>query len=300
MTLVIMAAGMGSRFGGLKQIEPVGPSGEFILDYSIYDAILAGFNKVVFIIKEENYDIFRDTVGKRIENKIDVEYVFQDLSNVPKSYVIPSTRVKPLGTGHAILCCKDIVNENFIVLNADDFYGRNAYKVAKEFFDKESDNNKEHFCMVSYLVENTVTGKDEVARGICESKDGYLANLAESKIAKENDKFIARYMDSEDKFYVDSKQLVSMNLWGFTPKLFKYLEKEFIKFLENNKDDLEKKEFLITRVVDTAIRDNFADVKVLETDAKWLGITYKEDKEILVNEINNFIAKGEYPNNLWR
>lgn len=300
MTLVIMAAGMGSRFGGLKQIEPVGPSGEFILDYSIYDALLAGFNKVVFIIKEENYDLFRDTVGKRIENKIDVEYVFQDLSNVPSTYKIPDTRVKPLGTAHAILCCKNKVKENFVVLNADDFYGRNAYKVAKEFFDNSTSDSKEHFCMVSYLVENTVTGKEEVARGICESKDGYLVNLAEAKIAKDGDKFVARLIDSEDKFYVDAKQLVSMNLWGFTPKLFEYLDKEFINFLEDNKDDLEKKEFLIPRVVSDAINDSFGDVKVLETSAKWLGVTYKEDKEILVNEISKLISKGEYPDNLWR
>ncbi|HOZ54311.1 MAG TPA: sugar phosphate nucleotidyltransferase [Bacilli bacterium] len=299
MTLVIMAAGMGSRFGGLKQIEPVGQSGEFILDYSIYDAILAGFNKVVFIIKEENYDIFRETVGARIEDKIAVEYVFQNNNNVPDIYTIPDTRVKPLGTGHAILCCKDIVKDNFVVLNADDFYGRNAYKVAKSFFDQNKDTNKEHFCMVSYLVENTVTGKDEVARGICESDNGYLTNLVESKIAKIDDKFIARHMDSEDKFIVNKGQLVSMNFWGFTPRLFEFIEKEFTNFLEDNKNDLEKKEFLITRVVANAIKDNFADVKVLETDSRWLGVTYKEDKDILVQEINKLIENNEYPSNLW-
>ena len=299
MTLVIMAAGMGSRFGGLKQIEPIGPSGEFILDYSIYDAIKAGFDKVVFIIKKENYDLFRETIGKRIENKIEVKYVFQSFANVPSKYVIPETRLKPLGTAHAILSCKDAVNEDFVVLNADDFYGRNAYKVAKEFFQKKSSDAKEHFCMVSYIVKNTLISDAEVARGVCQSKNNYLTDLIESKIAKEGKKFKATPLDSTESKYIDENTLVSMNIWGFTPKMFEYLDQEFLKFLETNKDNLDKKEFLIPTCVANAIKDNFADVKVLETDSKWLGVTYKEDKDILVNEINKMIKAKEYPKNLW-
>ncbi len=299
MTLVIMAAGMGSRFGGLKQIEPVGPSGEFILDYSIYDALRAGFNKVVFIIKEENYDLFRETVGKRIENKINVEYVFQSFNNIPANYTIPDTRVKPLGTAHAILSCKEKVNENFVVINADDFYGQNAYKAAEEFFNEEKDTAKEHFCMISYIVKNTIISTEEVARGVCTKENGYLTNLVESKIKIENDKFLARPLDVDTYQEIDGNALVSMNIWGLTPNIFSYLEQKFIEFLETNKDNLDTKEFLLPTIIANSITDNFSDVKVLETDSKWLGVTYKEDKDILVNEIGKMITDGQYPSNLW-
>ena len=295
MTLVIMAAGMGSRFGGLKQIEPVGPNGEFIIDYSIYDAIKAGFDKVVFIIKEENYEIFKETIGKRIEGKIDVEYVFQDLKNIPEGVVLPADRVKPLGTGHAILSCKGTVNEDFIIINSDDFYGRDAYVKAANFL-KE---NKEDYAMIGYIIGNTLTENGSVKRGYAEQQNGYLTNLIESTVYKENDKVKVEPLDGREGFYASMNDLVSMNMWCFREDMLDYLDEHFIDFFKNNKEDLSKCEYLIPDVVFERIENNDIKVKVVDTAAVWHGITYKEDKEDLVNYINELINNGEYPNNLY-
>lgn len=295
MNLVVMAAGMGSRFGGLKQIEPVGPNGEFIIDYSIYDAMKAGFDKVIFIIKEENYEIFRDTIGKRIEGKIDVEYVFQDIKNVPDGVVIPSDRVKPLGTGHAVLSCKGTVNDDFIIINSDDFYGRDAYVKAANFF-KE---NKEDYAMVGYIIGNTLTENGAVKRGYAEQKDGYLSNLIESSVYKDGDKVKVEPLDGREGFYASLNDLVSMNMWCFRPDMLDYLDEHFIDFFNENKEDLSKCEYLIPDVVFERIENNDIKVKVVDTSAVWHGITYKEDKEELVDYISSLIEKGEYPSNLW-
>ena len=295
MNLVVMAAGMGSRFGGLKQIEPVGPNGEFIIDYSIYDAMKAGFDKVIFIIKEENYDIFRETIGNRIEGKIDVEYVFQDIKNVPEGVVIPSDRVKPLGTGHAVLSCKGTVNDDFIIINSDDFYGRDAYVKAANFF-KE---NKEDYAMVGYIIGNTLTENGAVKRGYAEQKDGYLSNLIESSVYKEKDKVKVDPLDGREGFYANTSDLVSMNMFCFKPDMIDYLDEHFIDFFNENKDDLSKCEYLIPDVVFERIENNDIKVKVVDTSAVWHGITYKEDKEELVEYISGLIDKGEYPRNLW-
>ena len=297
LTLVILAAGMGSRFGGLKQVEPIGPNGEFIIDYSIYDAIKAGFNKVVFIIKKENYDLFRETVGARIENKIQVEYVFQEVDNVPDGVEIPKTRVKPWGTGHAILCAKDKVDSNFVIINADDFYGRDAYFKIHDFFLNSSDPNA--YSMVSFKVINTMTENGSVKRGVCETNNGYLTNIIESSIEKVDDKIIATPLDGRDSFSILEDTLVSMNLFGFTPLMFETLEKGIKKFFEDNKDNLEKCEYLIPDVVFYEIKENNKTLKVLESTDKWLGVTYKEDKEFVVSEIKKLIQKGDYPNDLW-
>ena len=297
MTLVIMAAGMGSRFGGLKQIEPVGRNGEFILDFSIYDAIQNGFDKVVFIIKEENYEIFRDTVGKRIEDKIKVEYVFQKNDNLPSNANVPSDRVKPLGTGHAILCCKDVVKENFAIINADDFYGRDAYQVASSFL---KDTHKENeFAMVGYKVANTVSENGSVKRGVCEGEDGYLTEIIESSIKKDGSKYYAEPLSGEDAFYVDGDALVSMNMLIFTPKIFEYLETKFVEFFDNNKDNMDKAEYLIPEVLRELIKENKVTVEILPTKAVWKGITYKEDKQELVDSINEMINDHVYPEKLW-
>ena len=295
MNLVVMAAGMGSRFGGLKQIEPVGPNGEFIIDYSIYDAKKAGFDKVIFIIKEENYEIFRDTIGKRIEGKMDVEYVFQDIKNVPEGVVIPSDRVKPLGTGHAVLSCKGTVNDDFIIINSDDFYGRDAYVKAANFF-KE---NKEDYAMVGYIIGNTLTENGAVKRGYAEQKDGYLSNLIESSVYKDGDKVKVEPLDGREGFYASLNDLVSMNMWCFRPDMLDYLDEHFIDFFNENKEDLSKCEYLIPDVVFERIENNDIKVKVVDTSAVWHGITYKEDKEELVDYISSLIEKGEYPSNLW-
>ena len=299
MTLVIMAAGMGSRFGGLKQVEPVGPNGEFILDYSIYDAIKAGYTKIVFIIKEENYDLFRKTIGRRIESKIDVSYAFQKITDVPKNVEIPKDRIKPWGTSHAILSAKPYVNEPFTVINADDFYGFDPYHKMKEFFDKNKDDNK--YAMIGYKTINTMSLNGAVKRGICtQNKDGYLTNLIESSIEKKEDKIIATPLDDDkNEFEIKENTLVSMNFFGFTPSIFEYLEEEMKEFFDKNKNNLEKCEFLIPNSVFKRIEENKVSVKVLDTNEKWYGVTYKEDKKDLVDAISKMIKSKKYPKNLW-
>ena len=298
LTLVILAAGMGSRFGGLKQVEPIGPNGEFIIDYSIYDAICAGFTKVVFIIKEENYDLFRDTIGKRIENKIPVEYAFQDLYDV-KGYVeVPENRKSPWGTGHAVLAAKDKVHGNFVMINSDDFYGRDAYFKMKEFFDQSNDENC--YSMVAFRVINTMTENGSVKRGVCESENGYLTNIIESKIERVDNKIMASPLDGREPFEVAENSLVSMNFFGFTEKMFATLEKGLKEFFEKNKNNLETCEYLIPDIVFEEIKENDKKVRVLESKDKWLGVTYREDKEFVVTELNKLIEKGDYPHDLWK
>lgn len=295
-TLLVMAAGMGSRFGGLKQIEPMGPNGEFLIDYSVYDAKLAGFTKIVFIIKEENYDIFKETIGKRVEPYIETEYVFQDDSNLKEKYKDLQTRVKPLGTGHAILCAKDKVKTPFAIINADDFYGREAYVVASKYLDKIDDK---HYAVVGYKVGKTLSPNGAAKRGICKEENGKLKDLIESSVEKIDDKIIAKPLDGETEFIVEDDSLVSMNLLLFTPKIFDYLEEKLIKFLETNKNDLSKCEFLIPDVVKDAIKEDRVEVDLLSTNAIWHGVTYKEDKEEVVKAIDELIKEKVYPNKLW-
>lgn len=299
MTLVIMAAGMGSRFGGLKQVEPVGPNGEFILDYSVYDAIKAGYTKVVFIIKEENYDLFRKTVGKRIEDKIDVEYAFQKLEDVPSFVSIPKERVKPWGTSHAILSAKNFVNEPFTVINADDFYGFEPYEKLSNFF-KENKNDDE-YAMIGYRASNTMSKNGSVKRGVCKKdSNNYLVNLTESSLEYMGDKIIATPLDDTiEKFEIDKDNLVSMNIWGFRPNIFSYLEDEMNEFFKKHTSDLDKCEFLIPDSVFKRIKEEKVKVNVLDTSEKWYGVTYKEDKKDLTDAINKLIEEGKYPKNLW-
>lgn len=295
MELVIMAAGMGSRFGGLKQIEPIHKNGEFIIDYSIYDAIRYGFDKVVFIIKEENYEVFKETIGNRISNKIKIEYVFQKNDNVP--FELPKDRVKPLGTAHAILCCKDVVKDKFLVINSDDFYGRDAFKVASDYLKSNKDFNE--FGMVGYLVKNTLTENGAVKRGVCEEKNGIVSNIIESNVEIVDDKIIASPLDERDSFEVSDDTLVSMNMFMFTPKIFELLESDFNDFYKNNVDNLLKCEYLIPNVVCDNIKKNKIVFKTFKTTSKWMGVTYKEDKDGLVKGIDSLVLSGEYPDKLW-
>ena len=300
MTLVIMAAGMGSRFGGLKQIEPIDEYGNFIIDYSIYDAIKVGFTKVVFIIKKENYDIFRETVGKRVEKSIEVEYVFQEIDYLPDGYSVPEGRVKPWGTAHAILCCKDVVKENFAIINSDDFYGRDAFRVIAEFL--ANDNSDSEYCeyaMAGYKAKNTLTENGSVKRGVCDVEGKYLTKLIESKIEYIDGVLMAMPLEGGDMFPVFEEDTVSMNMFGFTPKLFEYLEDRFPAFLDSHKEDIDTCEYLIPTVVFEQIENNVARVEVLKTDAVWQGITYKEDKPKVVSEIKALVDNGEYPAGLW-
>lgn len=295
LTLVILAAGMGSRFGGLKQIEPVGPNGEFIIDYSIYDAIRAGFTKVVFVIKEEIYDVFRETIGKRIEEKIKVEYAFQRLEDIPEGETLPKDRQKPWGTAQAVLCCKDKVSGNFVMINSDDFYGRHAYSEIAQFFDE---NHAGEYAMVGFKVINTMTLNGSVKRGVCQAKNDYLTEIIESSVERVDEKIIASPLSGIAPFEVSKDSLVSMNFFGFTDKIFDTLKEDFKEFFKNNHDEL-KGEFLIPDVVFDEIKRG-KKVKVLKSHDKWLGVTYKEDKDFVVREINNLIDKGEYPSNLWK
>lgn len=301
MTLVIMAAGMGSRFGGLKQIEPIDEYGNFIIDYSIYDAIKEGFTKVVFIIKKENYDIFRETVGKRVEKYIEVEYVFQELDKIPSGYTVPEGRVKPWGTGHAILCCKDAVDENFAIINSDDFYGRDAFRVIGEFLRNNNDNDEvSEYAMAGYKVKNTLTDNGAVKRGVCQVEDGYLTKLIESSIDRVDGKLVATPLEGGEDFIVSEDDTVSMNMFGFTPRIFDYLEERFPSFLDEHKDNMDKCEYLIPTLVFEEIDKCMARVRVLKTDAVWQGITYREDKDKVVNEIRKLVLNGEYPEGLWK
>ncbi len=296
LTLVILAAGMGSRFGGLKQVEPIGPNGEFLLDYSIYDAIKAGFTKVVFLIKDEIYDLFRETVGKRIEGKIPVSYAFQRIGDIPEEVEIPEERVKPWGTAHAVLACKNDVTGNFVMINSDDFYGRDAYMKIADYF---NNNETDDYAMVAFRVVNTMTENGSVKRGVCESENGLLTNIIESSIEKVDDKIIASPLDGRAPFEVDPYSLVSMNFFGFTPRIFDRLERDFPLFFEKNKDNLLKCEYLIPDVVFDEIKDGIK-MHVLESTDKWLGVTYREDKEHVVEEILKLIEEGVYPENLWK
>ena len=295
-TLVIMAAGMGSRFGGLKQVEPVGPTGEFIIDYSIYDAIKAGFNKVVFIIKRENEELFKKTVGNRIEKKIKVEYVFQENTNIPSDIEIPSDRVKPLGTAHAILCCKGVVNEPFAIINADDFYGRDAYFVISKFLDK---NLKDTYGLVGYKVKNTITENGSVKRGVCYSENGYLTRLIESCVEDKDGIITATPLENSEPFTITGDTSVSMNMFGFPREIIDYIETSLYDYLRLHKATIDKCEYLIADVVARQLAENSIKVELLSTTAKWQGITYREDKQKLVDEINQLIENGEYPKNLW-
>lgn len=295
MILVVMAAGLGSRFGGIKQMTGVGPNDEFIIDYSVYDAIKAGFKKVVFIIREDIYSDFRNTIGKRIENKIDVEYVFQDINNIPLGFSVPSDRVKPWGTGHAVLSAKDVIDDNFIVINADDFYGRESFVKIASFL-KNVDKSSKEYSMVSYKLINTMSDFGSVSRGICNVVDGKLIDINErTNIVKKDGKLI--YIE-DGEHLIDNDALVSVNLWGFTPKMFEDASRYFIEFFNEN-SDLSKKEFYLPTIVKKSIDEGIASVTVLETGAKFSGMTYKEDREELSRYICDLVRDGVYPNKLW-
>lgn len=296
MTLVIMAAGMGSRFGGLKQIEPVGPSGEIIIDYSIYDAINAGFDKVVFIIKEENYELFKEIIGDKISSKVAVEYVFQKNDNIKEITGLNIERQKPFGTAHAILCCKNVVKENFAIINSDDFYGRDAYFKIAEFLKNNHDLNA--YAMVGYHLKNTTSKNGAVKRGVCETINNELASLIESSIEEIDGKFISTPLSGAESFELDADALVSMNMFGFTPKIFEYLENRLKSFVVENENNLEKCEYLIPEIVCEQVKNHEVKVKVLSTTSVWHGITYREDKEELVKAINNLVKSGEYPSKI--
>ncbi len=285
-TLVVMAAGMGSRFGGLKQMEPISEDGRVLLDFSVYDAVKAGFTKIVFVIKNAIADDFISLVGKRIEKMVKVEYVYQELDKLPEGFSCPEGREKPWGTSHAILCCREVINEPFAVVNADDYYGRGAFEKIYNELVKESDD----YYMVSYRLKNTLTENGSVARGVCNVVDGKLVSVTErTKIID------CKFTEDDGATWtqLDPDTLVSMNLWGFRTDIFDYLEKGFINFLKEN-INVPKSEYYLPQTVSELIESGKKNVTVLTAEDKWYGVTYKEDKEDVVNAIGALIAKGMY------
>lgn len=294
MTLVIMAAGMGSRFGGLKQIEPVGPNGEFIIDYSIYDAIKAGFTKVVFIIKEENYDIFKQTVGKRIEGKIKVEYAFQSLDKLPDGIKIPKDRVKPLGTAQALFCAKENINEPFAVISSDDFYGQETFNLLAESLKKENE-----YSVIGYEIGNTLPNTGEVKRGVCFEKNGIVTDIIESKVNKDDDKILCTPLDGSASYEVDFKHPASMLMYGMQPEILKFLDEDIKRFFQEDKIDLLTAEYLLPTALNDFSNKNHVDLKLISTPAVWKGVTYHSDLDELKAYILKLIEEGIYPVNLY-
>lgn len=302
MTLVILAAGMGSRYGGLKQLDPMTDSGDFIIDFSIYDAILAGFDHVVFIIKEENLALFRESIGERIEKRVRVTYAFQKLDDLPTGFFVPEERTKPWGTGHAIYCVRDIVKDNFAVINADDFYGRDTFmQLAKHLSVSSAENGVAQHCMVGFRLGNTLTENGTVSRGHClVDENGMLEGVTErTKIMKKDS--CAAYLDDDGETWIDLPfdTIVSMNCWGFTTDIFTNLESDFKKFLSNLGENPLKAEYYLPAAVDTQRQNGFCSVRVYPTQSVWHGVTYAEDKARVKNSIRAMIDSGEYPEKLW-
>ncbi len=301
-TLVIMAAGLGSRFGGgIKQLAPVGPNGEIIMDYSIHDALEAGFNKVVFIIRKDLEETFKEVIGNRIEKVVDVAYAYQELDDLPEGFEKPADRTKPWGTGQAVLSCKDIVKEPFIVINADDYYGKEAFvKVHDYLVQADESSEKFDFCMAGFILENTLSDNGTVSRGICVvGEDGTLTDVIEThEIGRQADGTVTCVRD-EQTVTLDPKSHVSMNMWGLTPGFFRVLEDKFVEFLKEIPEGNIKKEYLLPDIIDQMLKSDQADVAVLESTDKWFGVTYAEDKATVVDAFARLIADGVYTSPLF-
>ena len=290
ITLLVMAAGMGSRYGGLKQLDPVGPNGETIIDYSVYDAIRSGFNKVVFIIRREFEKEFKSQITNKYEGSIKVEFAFQELNALPNNFNCPEGRIKPWGTGQAILTAAGLINEPFVAINGDDFYGRDSYGIIADYYKSEGDS----FSMVAFQLGNTLSDFGGVSRGLCAVENGLLSTVVETHNIKRGSEGVT----SDEDISLDGTEPVSMNVWGFTPDLFDHLRSMFHDFLERDGKEM-KSEFLIPSVVNNLIHANTKHVKVLRTDSSWFGVTYKEDKPYVVKQIQALIDNDEYPNKLF-
>ncbi len=296
-TLFVLAAGMGSRYGGLKQLDSIGPSGETIMDYSIYDAIRSGFGKIVFVIRHDFESDFRTKILSKYINHIPVEVVFQDINNLPNGIKPNPERVKPWGTNHAVLMGKDAINEPFAVINADDFYGYDSFRTLAIALN-DMDGKTNSYCMIGFHIGNTLSESGDVSRGICDiNNEGFLTTVTERhKIMRRNGKI--SYSDSESFFEINENALVSMNMWGFTPDYFNHSEAEFIKFLQKNANEL-KSEFYIPSMVNELITTGKSTVKVYDTTSSWFGVTYAEDKPAVIAQIGKLVANGDYPEKLF-
>ncbi len=299
--LVVMAAGIGSRFGGgIKQLEPVGPSGEIIMDYSVHDALEAGFNKVVFIIRRDLEKDFREIIGTRMEKIVETAYAFQEVDNLPGGFKNPQERTKPWGTGQAVLSCKGILNEPFAVINADDYYGKEAFvKVHDYLVQERPDTGKMDFCMAGFILGNTLSDNGAVTRGVCKVENGFLTDVVETSGIVKTDQGAAAPDESGALKEIDAGAHVSMNMWGLTPEFLDVVERGFVDFLGKVKPGDIKAEYLLPTIVDGLIKEGKASVKVLETRDKWFGVTYKEDKQSVVEAFRKLIADGVYKEKLF-
>ncbi len=296
-TLLILAAGIGSRYGGVKQMDKIGPSGESIIDYSVFDAITAGFDKVVFVLNPKIEKDFKAVYEPRLSGKIETAYVLQELNNIPEGVSFNLERVKPWGTGHAVLVAKEVVNAPFAVINADDFYGREAFEVLGDYL-LQLKNDETRYAMVGYQLTNTLSENGSVSRGICSTKNGLLTDVVErTKIYKKEGQIVYEENDKENP--IDGNSLVSMNFWGFTPKYFEQTEAWFADFIRENARQL-KAEFYIPFVVNKLITQSDANVRVLESHDRWFGVTYQEDKSITIAKVKELVEAGVYPENLWK
>ena len=290
LTLLVMAAGMGSRYGGLKQLDEIGPNGETIIDYSVYDAIEAGFNKVVFIIRQDFKDLFKEKISDKYTDKINIEIVYQNLHDLPQNFTCPPGREKPWGTGHAILAARSVISEPFAAINGDDFYGRESFNIIADYYSK----NQSGFTMAAFQLDKTLSDFGTVSRGLCEVNKDKLVTVIETHDLKK----VNNNISSDREINLNGKEPVSMNMWGFTPVLFDYLQTMFNEFLNENYKNL-KSEFLIPTVVNDLIKQNLEDVHVLRTGAQWFGVTYKEDKSLVNQQIVKLIGSGLYPEKLF-
>lgn len=301
-TLVVLAAGMGSRYGGLKQIDPVGPNNSIIIDYSVYDAIKAGFNKVVFIIKKENLELFKDVIGDKVAKHVQVEYVFQSTDILPEGYTCPEDRVKPWGTAHALYCCKGVVNEPFVVINSDDFYGSGPYENLSKWIDSvEFTTSPYKFAMAGYYLKNTLTDNGTVSRGVCEvDENGQLLDIVERTKIQRINGVVSYTDDGENWVELPEESFASMNCWCFMPELIDEIENYFIEFLNTEvKENPLKSEFYIPVLIRDMLAAKKCTVDVIETKDKWFGVTYKEDKPGVVKSITDLVNEGKYPEKLW-
>lgn len=301
--LVVMAAGMGSRYGGLKQIDPIDKEGHIIMDFSIYDAVRAGFEKVVFIIKRENEEAFREAIGDRLSKQIEVAYVFQELTNIPEGYSVPEGRVKPWGTGHAVLSCIDEIGGPFAVINADDYYGPKAFQMLYDYLTTHEDDELYRYVMIAFHIEKTITENGHVSRGVCQvDENHFLKEITErTRIEKRGEEAAYTLDDGASWIPVPDKTPVSMNCWGFTPGFLKVLEEKFPAFLDKGlKENPMKCEYFLPSVVEELLQEKKATVEVMESEEKWYGVTYKEDKKSVMDAIAAMKVQGTYPENLWK
>lgn len=300
--LLVMAAGIGSRYGGLKQVDPVGPSGEIVLDYAVFDALRAGFNKVVFLIRKDIEEVFRERIGRTVEQRVDTVYCFQELTDVPAGFEVPAGRTKPWGTGHAVLSCKGAIQQSFAAINADDFYGPGAFQALGKYLSRAQDpaGGPYDYCMAGYVLRNTLSDYGTVARGVCEvTPAGHLSTIHERTKIQERDGQVQYTEDGAHWVALPADSTVSMNMWGFTPSIFHELEAHFPAFLKRNAENILKAEFFLPDLVNELLEEGRAQVTVLPVGEKWFGVTYPQDRPVVQEAIRRLVHRGAYPEKLW-